>query len=256
MRDPDRSFGSGRRRFSPDELRDASARYKEIQGELSQLDIAPETRNGEDRLDRYDRELRLRAMREDFQATAQTRLPQQQRNTAMLALVMTVASFLLCAFCAGGTYFGLVLLNTRPDPQSVADGFWGAMQARDYGTAHDNYLSPVLRFQLSVDEFSRQAQIADSNDGIIQSVTPVSTPAVHATVGNTQASLPYQVTRAGTAGKPYVTTITISLVLSQNSWGISDVGQLLSPPVPATPTPAPSGLTDVIAAADARQRAA
>jgi hypothetical protein len=256
MRDPDWSFNSGRRHISPDELRDASARYKEIQGELSQIDIAPETRNGEDRLDRYDRELRLRAMREDFQANAQTPLPQQQRNTTLLALVMTVASFLLCAFCAGGTYFGLALLNTRPDPQSVADGFWSAMQARDYGTAHDNYLSPVLRFQLSVDEFSRQAQIADSNDGVIQNVTPISDSKTHASIGNTQAALPYQVTRAGTAGKPYVTTITLSLVVSQNAWGISDIGQLLSPPVPATPTPPASGQTDVIAEVGGRQRAA
>jgi hypothetical protein len=254
MRDPNRSFGSGRRRISPDELRDASARYKEIQGELSQISLAPETRNGEDRLDRYDRELRLRAMREDFQATAQTPLPMQQRSGVLLALVMTVASFLLCAFCAGGTYFGLVLLNTRPDPQTVADGFWTAMQARDYATAHDNYLSPVLRFQLAVDEFARQAQIADSNDGVIQSVTPISTAQTHATIGTSQASLPYQVTRAGTAGKPYVTTITLVLVLSQNSWGINDIGALLIPPVPATPTP--TGWMDGRPVAAVRQRGA
>ncbi len=254
MRDPNRSFGSGRRRISPAELRDASTRYKEIQGELSQIGLAPETRNGEDRLDRYDRELRLRAMREDFQASAQTPLPRPQRTGVMLALVMTVASFLLCAFCAGGTYFGLVLLNTRPDPQSVADSFWNAMQARDYATAHDNYLSPVLRFQLSVDEFARQAQIADANDGVIQRVTPIADSKTRAVVGNTQASLPYQVTRAGTAGKPYVATITLLLVVSQNSWGISDIGPLLSPPVPATPTP--TGQTDVVAAADERQRTA
>jgi hypothetical protein len=254
MRDPNRSIGSGRRRISAGELREASARYKEIQGELSQIGIAPETRNGEDRLDRYDRELRLRAMREDFQATAQTPMPMPQRNTAMLALVMTVASFLLCAFCAGGTYFGLVLLNSRPDPQTVADGFWSSMQARDYSTAHDNYLSPVLRFELGVDEFSRQARIADSNDGVIQKVTPISNAQTHASVGSSQAALPYEVTRAGTAGKPYVTTITLILMLSQNSWGINDMGQLLSPPVPATPTP--TGLTDVIAAMDTRQRQA
>lgn len=252
MRDPSRSFGSGRRRASPDELRDASARYKEIQGELSQIGITPETRNGEDRLDRYDRELRLRAMREDFQANAQTPLPLQQRNGAMLALVMTVASFLLCAFCAGGTYFGLVLLNTRPDPQSVAESFWGAMQARDYGAAHDNYLSPVLRFQLSVDEFARQSQIADNNDGVIQSATLISDPKTHPSIGNTQASLPYLVTRAGTAGKPYVTTITLQMVLSQNSWGISDIGALITPPVPATPTP--TGQTDMIVDLAARPR--
>lgn len=254
MRDPNQSFNSGRRRISAGELRDASARYKEIQGELSQIGIAPETRNGEDRLDRYDRELRLRAMREDFQANAQTPMPMPQRNTAMLALVMTVASFLLCAFCAGGTYFGLVLLNSRPDPQSVADSFWSSMQARDYGTAHDNYLSPVLRFQLSADEFSRLAQTADSNDGIIQRVTPIANAQTHASIGSSEASLPYQVTRAGTAGKPYVTSITLVLVLTQNSWGINDVGQLLTPPAPATPTP--TGQTDVIAAADVRQRAA
>jgi hypothetical protein len=252
MREPNRSFGSGRRRISAGELRDASARYKEIQGELSQIGIAPETRNGEDRLDRYDRELRLRAMREDFQANAQTPMPMPQRNTAMLALVMTIASFLMCAFCAGGTYFGLVLLNTRPDPQTVASGFWSAMQVRDYSTAHDNYLSPALRFQLAVDDFSRQAQIADSNDGVIKNVTPISNAQTHASIGTTQAALPYEVTRAGIAGKPYVTTITLILVLSQNSWGINDLGQLLSPPVPATPTP--TGLTDVIAEVDVRQR--
>lgn len=237
MRDPDRSFGSGRRRFSPDELRDASARYKEIQGELSQLDIAPETRNGEDRLDRYDRELRLRAMREDFQATAQTRLPQQQRNTAMLALVMTVASFLMCAFCGGSTYFGLQLLNQKPSATDVASGFWSSLEAKDYQTAHDAYIGPTLTLQLPVDTFTSQAQQVDGQLGPVTSATLTQ----QSTLSTTSISLTYAVTRTDSQNTKHLTNVTLVVDQVRGTWGIADIGTLFATPASPSATPHTSG---------------
>jgi hypothetical protein len=48
-----------------------------------------------------------------------------------------------------------------------------------------------------------------------------------------------------------VTTITLQMVLAQNSWGINDIGALITPPAPATPTP--TGQIDIVAEVDARQ---
>jgi hypothetical protein len=223
-----RSAGASGTHATPAELRDATQRHKELQDELRQMELAPETRNGEDRLDRYERELRLRAMREDFQAVAETP-PPQQRGGVALALVMTVASFLLCAFCAGGTYFGLILLNQKPDARATADGFWSTMESPDYLTAHDSYLTPVFRFQLPVDEFNKEATAADASDGRITSVVFKQ----QTTSGSSQSSLTYQVTRAGTNGKPVNYTVTLTLQLAQNAWGISDLGKTLTPPAPA-----------------------
>ena len=38
----------------------------------------------------------------------------------MLALVMTIGSFLTCAFCAGGFYFAYNALNYNPGPSATA----------------------------------------------------------------------------------------------------------------------------------------
>ena len=76
------------RRATPEELREAQERYKAIQDELRQLELAPETKHGEERIERYERELRIRALREEFQSVAETRLP-EPRNGVVLALVMT-----------------------------------------------------------------------------------------------------------------------------------------------------------------------
>lgn len=221
-----------RRRASPGELREASQRYKELQDELRQMDLTSEARHGEERLDRYERELRLQAMREEFQAGAETQLPTQQGGMK-LALVMTVASFLLCSFCAGGTYFGLTLLTQKPSMQSVADGFWTSMEQKDYATAHDTYFSPTLKVQLSIDQFTTQANAADTQYGAV-----VSAALVNQEVGKTTALLTYNVQRGRKPAYP----VSITLESVQGNWGISDYGSTLSPPsVPAAWAPSAPG---------------
>src|SRR5579863_1854442 len=165
MSDFDRRVESARnQRATPEELREATQRYKDLQAELRQMDLNPEARHGEQRLDRYERELRLRAMRDDFQ-TANDAHPPRLKNTWMLALVMTVSSFLMCAFCAGGTYFGLTLLNQKPTAVDTGNAFWASIASKDYQTAHDADLAPALSVQLTYDAFNTQAKQVDTQYG-------------------------------------------------------------------------------------------
>jgi NTF2-like N-terminal transpeptidase domain len=212
------------RRATPEDLREASQRYKEIQEELLQLNLAPETTRGEDRLDRYERGLRLRALREEFQASAENAVP-QPRNSVLLALVMTVGSFLMCAFCAGGTYYGLQYLNQTPSPTATADQFWSSMAAADYTTVHDSYLSPTLSVGQSADQFSKVAAQADTQYGKVTSATL----SQQDTSAKTVAKLTYTVVRTLPGGKTLRYAVTLTLVLRQSSWTISDYGTLLTP---------------------------
>jgi hypothetical protein len=221
------------------ELREASERYKEIQEELRTMDLAPETRHGEERLDRYERDLRLRAMREEFQANAEAQMPEPQRTGPMMALVMTVASFLLCAFCAGGTYFGLLLITQKPSAQNVADSFWSAMEAKDYTTAH-SYFAPSV--PLTTDQFDTQAKTADDQYGAVVSAT---LSPHQETASQTTMVVNYNIRRS--KGSVYPVSITLDAV--QGNWGVADYGAALAPPSgtggypspTATPTGSPSG---------------
>lgn len=239
------------RRATPDELRDATQRYKEIQDELRQMDLSREAKQGEDRLDRYERELRLRAMREDFQATTDAPLP-TPRNGVMLALIMTVASFLLCAFCAGGTYYGLLLLNQAPTAQATASGFWTDIVGGDYTSAHDDYLAPTLAVAQTSDSFTKLGQAADQQYGKVTSATLIQ----QSTPTTTQALLTYTVARTSASGKKVTYPVILTLVLRQKSWSISDYGALFTPA--GTGLAAPSRLTaqapPALAAAAARVR--
>jgi hypothetical protein len=219
-----RSAEAKSRRATPDELREATQRYKEIQDELRQLDLARETKQGEDRLDRYERELRLRAMREDFQANTDMPIP-ATRNPVMLALIMTVASFLLCAFCAGGTYYGLLLLNQTPTAQATADGFWADIIGGDYTAAHDDYLASTLAVAQSSDQFAKQAQAADQQYGKVTSAKLIQQNAPN----KTQALLTYTVVRTDAKGKTRSYPVILTLVLRQKNWSISDYGVLFTP---------------------------
>ena len=223
-------------RATPGELREASQRYKEIQGELRQMGLAPETTQGEERLDRYEREQRLRAMRDDFQDATGT-YPRPQRNSALLALVMTVASFLMCAFCGGSTYFGLQLLNQKPSATDVASGFWSAMEAKDYQTAHDAYLGPTLTQQLPVQAFTTQAQQTDAQQGPVCAATLTQ----QATLSATSVSLTYAVTRTDSQNTKHLTNVTLVLDQARGNWGIADIGTLFASPAAPSSTPKTSG---------------
>ncbi|HEY7779029.1 MAG TPA: hypothetical protein VIC85_02340 [Ktedonobacterales bacterium] len=237
MRDYDsrRMAAARSRRASPDELRAARERYKELQEELRQLEVAPETKNGEDRLDRYDRDLRIQALREEFQSLAETPLP-PPRNGILLALVMTVGSFLLCAFCAGGTYTGLLLLNQKPTAQTTADGFWADMLAGSYTQAHDDYFAPSLRVALASQQFGIDAQNADTLYGKVTSAV------VTKVAGDQQnnATITYSVQRTAPGGKVVTYPVTLTLANHQGNWGISDIGAAVTPHAAGVPAPAPT----------------
>lgn len=219
-------------RATSEELREAGKRVKEIEQEFRQLDLSPETRHGEERLDRYSRLLRLREMREDFQTSRPLELPKQP-NSYLLAIVMTIASFMLCASCVLGGFVGLQLVHQKPDPMATASGYWYDMENQRYADLQSSYLSPTLRVQYQ-SQFLSLANTADQEFGIVTNAT------LTHQAGNmtTTAQLTYAVTRAN-----HITyTTTITLTQHGGTWGVDDLGATIDPtkagiPAPATPTP-------------------
>lgn len=219
-------------RATPDELREAGKRVKEIEQEFRQFELNPETRHGEERTERYSRLLRLREMREDFQTSRPLEMPKQP-NSYLLAIVMIVASFMLCASCVLGGFVGLQLIHQKPDPMAAASGFWYDMEQKSYADLQSTYLSPALRVQYE-GQFLSLANTADQEFG----------PVTNATLTNqggdmtSTAQLTYVVARAD-----HITyTTTIILTLHGGSWGVDDLGAAIDPtkagiPAPATPTP-------------------
>lgn len=223
-------------RATPEELREAGKRVKEIEQEFRQLDLNPETRHGEERSERYSRLLRLREMREDFQTSRPLEMPKQP-NSYLLAIVMTVASFMLCASCVLGGIAGLQLVHQKPDPMAAASGFWYDMQNQRYTDLQSTYLSPTLRVQYE-SQFLTLANTADQEFGIVTNATLTK----QAGDMTSSAQLTYVVTRTN-----HITyTTTIVLTLHSGTWGVDDLGATIDPtkagiPAPATtPTPVPS----------------
>src|SRR5262249_40909734 len=133
-------------RASKRELAEAKLRIKEIEQEFKDIPLLSETRKGEDRDARYARVLKLRALREEFEATH----PYDKRphaNSLILSLVLIVASFVFCAAVGLVAYGSYRFLTDKPDPLTTATNFWAGMQAQTYADVHDNYFSPTLRVQ-------------------------------------------------------------------------------------------------------------
>jgi hypothetical protein len=230
-------------RATPDELRDARSRIKEIDAELRSLELTPETKHGEEREQRYERVLRLRQMREEFTS----RYPALERrglNSLALAAAMTIMSILTCAFCVGGFYFAYSALTFNPGPSSVATSYWTDLQTQGYQDAYSNMLSANLRGQLTQQQFLADAQQADTDYGPVISATLVSQ------TGDlqTSAKLVYQVTRQKKGQAPIKYNATIQMASTANVWGITDLGASIYPtlggvkPIPGsgTPTVSPS----------------
>jgi hypothetical protein len=225
-------------RATSEELRDAGKRVKELEQELlTSIELQPETKQGEDRYQRYSRLLRLRAMRDDF--TSVRPLEADHPNGFILAIVMTVASFMLCGFCAGGALVGLQVLNYKPNPIDTGNAFWQNVEGQNYSLIHSDYLSPTLRVVYdNTAQFAATAEASDSYYG------PVTNYSLFKQAGDmTQtASLTYVVTRG--SNKVYKATLT--LVLHAGSWGVNDLGSSLDPsldgslPPPPTPSPSPT----------------
>jgi hypothetical protein len=225
-------------RASAEELRDAGKRVKELEQELlTTVQLQQETKQGEDRLQRYSRLLRLRTLRDNF--TGGRSLEEDHPNGFILAIVMTVAAFMLCGFCAGGVLLGLQVLNYKPSPLDTATAFWENVEQQNYATICSNDLSPTLRVvYANPSDFTTMAQASDNYYG------PVTSYALTQEVDNSaqQTTLTYSVTR-GTS-KHY--TAVLVLVLYAGSWGVNDLGSSLSPsennslPPPPTPSTPPS----------------
>jgi hypothetical protein len=223
-------------RASPEELRDASKRVKELEQELlASIQLQPETRQGEDRSQRYSRLLRLRTLRDDF--TSMRPLEADHPNGFILAIIMTVASFMLCGFCAGGALVGLQVLNFKPNPIDTATAFWQSVEQQNYALIHSQYLSPTLR--VVYDDPAQFATTAQASDDYYGRVTNFVLTKQAGDMTQT-AILTYQVTR----GSNKVYNATLTLVLHGGSWGVDNLGSSLDPSVdgglPPPPTPSPT----------------
>jgi hypothetical protein len=222
------------RRATREELAEAGKRVKELEQELLSLELLPETKHGEERTQRYSRLLRLRAMREDFQSIRPLEEPNRP-NGMLLAVVMTVAAFMLCSACAVGAFAGLQFLHQKPDPMATASGFWYDMENHQYIDLHTNYLSPTLRVQYDVNQFLALANQADQEFGYVTNAVLIKQTGDP----TTQVQLTYAVTRSN-----HVTyDATLTLTLHANTWGVDDLGASVDPTkaglqAPATPTPA------------------
>jgi hypothetical protein len=230
------------RRATPEELREARNRVKEIDAELRQLDLSPVTKRGEDREQRYERVLRLRQMREQF-VSQYPALEQRSMNSLVLAGAMAIMSLLTVVFCAGGFYFAYSALTFNPGPDSVVTSFWADVQAQNYQDAYSNMLSSTLRGGINLQQFLSDAQQADTDYG------PVTDVALLSKSGDTSnAKWVYKVTRKKKGESPIIYNATIQLAVQGNTWDISDLGASIYPtlggvkPVPGsgTPTPSPS----------------
>lgn len=231
--------GAKSRLASPEELREAPKRVKELEQELRQLELSPEAKRGEEREHRYSRLLRLRSLREDFQIMRPLDVPRQP-NSVLLTVVMFAAAFMLCASCVVGVVVGLQLVHQQPDPQATASGFWFDMEQQDYLQLQSTYLSPTLRVQYDQSQFLSTASYADQAFGKV-------TNAVQTKQGGNltdTAIYSYVVTRTnGSKNMSYTTTLT--LTLHAGTWGVDDLGAAIDPtragiPAPATPTPTSS----------------
>lgn len=241
MRDINRarmSAGAKSRRASPEELREAQKRIKEIDAELRQIELQPETKQGEEREARYERVLRLRQMRDEFESRFPVREPRQP-NSLLLAVVMTVGSFLTCAFCAGGFYFAFTALNFNPGPTGTASSYWSDMKTQAYQDVYLNMLSTNLRLQFVQAQFTSDAKQADTDYG------PVTDAVLTGQSGDmkSNATLTYSVTRQKVGGKPVKYTVKLVMAASNGSWGVTDMGATIYPTeagVPAVAGATPS----------------
>jgi hypothetical protein len=226
------------RRASAEELRDAGKRVKELEQELlTTIQIQPETKQGEDRRQRYSRLLRVRAMRDEF--TRNRPLENDHPNGWLLALVMGIAALMLCGFCAGGTLVGLQVLTYKPSPLVAGTAFWQYAEQQNYYLIRSSLLSPTLRVQYSdANQFISMAQQSDNYYGSVTKYSLISQGG-----DMTQsATLTYSVTR----GTNKVYNATLILVLYSGTWGINDLGSSLDPSenksLPPPPTPSPTKL--------------
>jgi hypothetical protein len=215
------------RRATPGELREAGKRLKELEQELQQIQLLPETKHGEEREQRYQRLLRIRGMREEFQGDR----PLEETNPSkslLLAGAMVIATLLLCVSCIGGGIAALALVNQKPDPTATAATFWDDMVAQKYVAIHSTLLSPTLRVHYDETSFVTLADQADADFGAVTNAVQTGTS------GDLQqtAKLVYSVTRGS-----HTYPVALTLRLHAGAWGIDDLGAAIDPTVAGLPAP-------------------
>ena len=218
------------RRATPAELREARERLKEIDAELQQMELLPETKNGEEREQRYERVLRLRAMRDEFAR----KVPPQKANHPngiLLSLFMIVASVLVCGVCGGGSFYLLRYVTQKPDPTATSSGFWDDMKTQDYIDLHENLLFPTLRVQRATEVFVNDAKTADDLYGKVSDAQLIGLPD-NATQAN-EVNETYAETRGGEV--EYNEIRELEYISASNSWGVSDFGDTFAPTGPGVP---------------------
>jgi len=223
------------RRATPAELREARERLKEIDAELQQMELLPETKNGEEREQRYERVLRLRAMRDEF-ARKVPPLKANHPNGILLSLFMIVASVLVCGVCGGGSFYLLRYITQKPDPTATSSGFWDDMKAQNYIDLHENLLTSILRVQRNSDVFVTDAKTADDLYGKVTDAQLIGVPD-NASQSN-DVKLTYTVTRGSKV--KYNVTLELQFISASNSWGVSDFGDTFSPTGPGVPNIQPT----------------
>ncbi len=217
-------------RATPEELRDAPKRLKELEGELRELPLSEEAKKGEPREQRYARLLRLRAMREEF--VGDNPIVGDHPNGLILSLVMTVASFMVCAFCAGSAYFGIQVLNQTPNPTDAAAAYWNAVESGNYGQVYSTYLSSTQRVSSRQQDFITSATQADSDYGAVTAFVQQKP----ATISSQQATIVYEVTR----GTKVTYKCTLTLVLRGGTWYVDNTDSTFAPSLAGVPTPVPT----------------
>jgi len=211
------------RRASAKELSEARKRIKEIDNELRQIELQPETKQGEEREARYERVLRLRQMRDEFESRFPLRSPRQP-NSLLLALVMTIGSFLTCAFFAGGFYFAYNALTFSPGPSVTASTFWSDVQTQSYQDIYLNVLATNLRLQYAQPQFLGDARQADTDYGNVTNETLTDQSGDL----KTMEVLTYRVTRVK-GGKSTTYTAKLTLTASNGTWSVTDMGAAIYP---------------------------
>ena len=141
---------------------------------------------------------------------------------AVLALVICTAT--ATAVILGGTWLQGALSN----PDTAIEGFYGALEQRDYASAY-GYFSASARAHLSESAFADQFSGYDAIDG---AVSNFSVGAIKQMANGTAATVAVTVTRQGLGSTAQVHSL--ELVKENGSWRISNITIQPQKPTPAS----------------------
>ncbi|MBA3826788.1 MAG: hypothetical protein H0X24_23195 [Ktedonobacterales bacterium] len=221
---------------------DVEARYRAIQAEMQQLQLAPEALVGESREARYARQQRLRQLRREFDAASRYPLARRQRSAATTVVLMASVGVLLCMLSIGGGVLVNNILSRPPDISGTITNFMDDIKSQDYSSAY-TYLAQNGQ---DVQAFIGTAGTADNAMGNVIKYQQISQ--INGKSGDVTASVTFNITRAGNdstdlgydkrPGGVYPSIVVI-MTYGGDKWRVSDYGSLFRVvPLGDTPTPA------------------